>query len=195
MPRFFRRCHCIFRTRLQLRVLADTRGGGKKSENDRHLSWGYILIPSNAIRAIERIRYNSAYAGHCSVRISVEETSNLVRQYLILSKDVTSHIHDVAKVLSVLKDAGTSLKLRKCTFVKQDVEYMGQIVKPGELRMDPKKTTLLAESKPPMEMVNVFRRLVQGFTNIAGPLTNLLRRELRRAFLSLAKSSSLPLRL
>lgn len=30
-------------------------------ENDRHLSWGYILIPSNAIRAIERIRYISAY--------------------------------------------------------------------------------------------------------------------------------------
>lgn len=81
---------------------------------------------------------------------------------------------------------------------------MGQIVKPGELRMDPKKTTLLAESKPPksktqlrffLEMVNVFRRLVQGFTNIAGPLTNLLRRELRRAFLTLAKSSPLPLRL
>lgn len=43
---------------------------------------------------------------------------------VIFSRDVTLHIQDVAKTLSVLKSAGVILKLKKCRFFKQNVEYL-----------------------------------------------------------------------
>lgn len=102
---------------------------------------------------------------------------------VIFSKDVTSHIQDVAKILLVVKDAGLSPKLKKCKFCKQDIEYLGHIVTPGKLGIDPKKTPSLGEAKSPrmrtqlrafLGMANVSRRSVQDFAKIAELLTELL---------------------
>lgn len=63
------------------------------------------------------------------------------------SRDINTHIKDVAHIIKAPKIAGLSLKLRKYRFFIQDVEYSGHVVKPGELLIHPKKTGTLAEAR------------------------------------------------
>lgn len=88
-------------------------------------------------------------------------------------------------MLSVLKDAILSLKLKKCRLFKQDVEYLGHIVKPGELRIDLNKSASPGETKLPKKntqlrsfwgMTKVFRWFVRGFAKIRGPFRELLKK-------------------
>ena len=94
------------------------------------------------------------------------------------------HIKHVDEVLSVLRSAGVSLKLKKCKFFTNAVEYLGHTIRPGRLEIDEAHTKALKEAKPPktksalqffLGLANVYRRFVRGFTNIAAPLNRLLK--------------------
>ena len=50
---------------------------------------------------------------------------------IIYSHDVREHFNRVHEVLSVLKDAGISLKLTKCRFFESSVDYLGHVIRPG----------------------------------------------------------------
>ena len=58
---------------------------------------------------------------------------------LIYSDNDKDHKERTKKVLQCMKELDLYLKLEKCSFNVSEVEYLGMIVKPGSLAMDPVK--------------------------------------------------------
>lgn len=51
----------------------------------------------------------------------------------VFSKNVDDHVRHLDTLLSLLRDAGTTLKLRKGFFFRPRVEYLGHLISPGKL--------------------------------------------------------------
>ncbi len=68
---------------------------------------------------------------------------------IVYSPTAEKHLNDVEEVLSVLKQAGVSLKFEKCFFYTNVVRYLGHIIKPTQLEIDHVHVAALKEAKPP----------------------------------------------
>ncbi len=62
---------------------------------------------------------------------------------IIYSKSIEDHIKHVDEVLTCLREAGITLKISKCTFFSDKIEYLGHIIKPGRLEIDQANTRSL----------------------------------------------------
>jgi hypothetical protein len=56
---------------------------------------------------------------------------------LIFSSDDTTHSEHTRHILQRMTELDLYLHLKKCNFATAEVEYLGMIVKPGTLAMDP----------------------------------------------------------
>ncbi len=110
---------------------------------------------------------------------------------IIFSTSVEEHIRHVDEVLSCLSSAGVTLKISKCHFFTTTVEYLGHIIKPGQLEIDQANTKSLREALPPstrtqlrsfLGLVNVYRRFIPNFSTVAGPLNELLKKDAPTTF-------------
>ena len=104
---------------------------------------------------------------------------------IIYSKSMEEHIDHVDEVLRCLSAAGVTLKIKKCKFFTSTVEYLGHIIKPGQLEIDRTNTQSLREAEPPtnkselrsfLGLANVYRRFIDKFAIIAEPLHELLKK-------------------
>ena len=77
------------------------------------------------------------------------------------------------------------LKLEKCTFAATKVEYLGMIVRPGQLAMDPVKLDGIAKWPTPTKVkdvqsflgfANFYHRFIPNYSNIARPLIDLTKK-------------------
>jgi len=64
---------------------------------------------------------------------------------LIYSPDSTTHTEGTKQVLQRMTELDLHLKLEKCKFAAEEVEYLGMIVKPRQLAMDPTKLNSIAK--------------------------------------------------
>jgi len=74
---------------------------------------------------------------------------------LIFTDDLTTHRLITCQVLQILLDNNLSLKLEKCAFEVEEVEYLGVIVCHGRVRMDPKKVEALTSWPTPRNKKDV----------------------------------------
>jgi transposase InsO family protein len=104
---------------------------------------------------------------------------------IVFSPSYEEHIRDLDIVLGRLYGAGLSLKLKKCFFFKETVNYLGHVIQPGKLAVATKNTEALKHAKAPttltelrsfLGLCNVYRRFVPSFARIAAPLNALLRK-------------------
>ncbi|KAK4394163.1 putative mitochondrial protein [Sesamum angolense] len=88
-------------------------------------------------------------------------------------------------VLQVLKEKELYAKLRKCEFWINQVVFLGHVISGDRVMPDPSKVKVLMEWREPNNMTKVrsflglegyYRRFVEEFSIIAGPLTKLLRK-------------------
>ena len=105
---------------------------------------------------------------------------------IVFSKDMEQHLDHLDQVLSLLRDAGVSLKLRKCSFFQSRVTYLGHVISPGKLSIADENRDAISEALFPQNITqlrsflglcNVFRRFVQGFSKIARPLNEMLKKD------------------
>ena len=82
---------------------------------------------------------------------------------LIYSPDSTLHEECTKCVLQYMTELGLHLKLEKCKFTTDEVEYLGMIVKPGQLAMDPVKFDGIASWPTPTKVKDI--RSFLGFAN------------------------------
>jgi len=106
---------------------------------------------------------------------------------IVFSRTVGDHIRHLREILLLLEKSGVSLKLSKCHLFQQEVEYLGHVVRPGQLLVSQKNIKILAQALPPrnqtelksfLGMCNVYRRYIKDYAHIAKPLTKLTNKKL-----------------
>jgi RNase H-like domain found in reverse transcriptase/Reverse transcriptase (RNA-dependent DNA polymerase)/Integrase zinc binding domain/Retroviral aspartyl protease len=117
---------------------------------------------------------------------------------LIFSKDEESHTKDVSRVLQLLSDAQLQVKLEKCQFHVQKVEFLGYIISPEGISMDPAKVEAITSWATPKSVrdiqvflgfANFYRRFIKNFSKIVSPITCLLKKNVPFNWDSAAQSA------
>jgi hypothetical protein len=63
---------------------------------------------------------------------------------LIYSKSVSEHLEHLRTVLTVLREQKFYCKKSKCLFAAEEVEYLGHLLTPHGVRVDPKRSMLFS---------------------------------------------------
>jgi Reverse transcriptase (RNA-dependent DNA polymerase) len=106
---------------------------------------------------------------------------------IIFSSSHDMHLKHVKEALNLLGKAGLSLKLKlfKCHFFKEAVDYLGHAIRPGKLAVAEKNTAALRNAPVPKTQTelrsflgirNVYHRFIPRFAAVAAPLTSFLRK-------------------
>ena len=91
-------------------------------------------------------------------------------------------------VLQRLQENDLYLKPKKCEFNKTTMEYLGLIIKEGQLLMDPVKLkgisdwpvpTTIKQVRAFLGFGNFYRRFIRKFSKLALPLNNLLKKDMQ----------------
>ncbi len=95
---------------------------------------------------------------------------------LIYSDTLAEHKKHVRAVLEKLRDAGLYLKISKCQFHVQEVTFLGYVVGPNGIKMDPAKVEAITTWPAPQSahdirvflgLANFYRRFIKNFSNAA----------------------------
>lgn len=136
--------------------------------------------------------------GLCNAPATFQRTMDIVlsgfrwKTYLVYLDDVVvfsdtfdDHLNYVSQVLNCLKTVGFSLKLSKCDFFKEEINYLGHTIRPGKLMVAKNTVEAVKNFKPPetqthiksfLGLCNFYRRFVPNFTRIASPFNELLKK-------------------
>lgn len=99
------------------------------------------------------------------------------------SSSVSQHIQRLEVVLERLQREGLKVKLSKCSFFRHEVSYLGHIISDKGVTTDPAKIEAVAKWPRPghvsellffLGFASYYRRSVEGFAKMAGPLHQLV---------------------
>ncbi|GJY64927.1 putative nucleotidyltransferase, ribonuclease H [Tanacetum coccineum] len=123
---------------------------------------------------------------------------------VVYSHTLEEHVLHLKQVFQVLRDNELYVKLEKCSFSQDEIEFLGHKIKDRELMMDGAKIKAIQDWEPPSKvtewryflgLVNYYRKFIMGYSAIASTLTDLLKKnkawiwdkECQAAFESLKK--------
>ncbi|XP_061722555.1 uncharacterized protein K02A2.6-like isoform X1 [Cydia pomonella] len=107
---------------------------------------------------------------------------------LIFGKTREGHLATLEAVLKRLKDLGLKLKKSKCTFLADEVCYLGFVVSKDGIKPDPNKVAAVAKMPPPscvtevrsfLGMVNFYSKFIPNSSDILHPIHSLLKKGAR----------------
>jgi hypothetical protein len=105
---------------------------------------------------------------------------------LVYSKTEEEHAEHLRLVLGTLRKHQLYAKFSKCEFWLKEVGFLGHVLSAGGVSVDPSKITSIMERKTPTNPTEVraflglagyYRKFVEGFSSIARPLTQLLKKD------------------
>jgi hypothetical protein len=105
---------------------------------------------------------------------------------LIYSKTWAAHLQQVKQVFQTLRAHKLALKRSKCFFGVTSVSYLGHIISPSGVAMDPEKIAAVETWPQPrtlralrgfLELTGYYWKFIASYGNIAAPLTALLKKE------------------
>ena len=105
---------------------------------------------------------------------------------IVFSRSTDEHLRHVEEMLTLLRRAGITLKLTKCSFFQPKVDYLGHLITPGKLSVATENTKSFAHAQFPrnttqlrsfLGAANVYLRFVTGYSGIARPLNAMLRKD------------------
>ncbi len=104
---------------------------------------------------------------------------------LIYSKTFEEHMEHLKIVFDILRKANLMMKLKKCKFLEQNIEFLGHIVGKDGIKVDPAKIEKVKDLKIPttvrevrsiLGLCSYYRKFVKDFSKIAKPLNELLKK-------------------
>jgi hypothetical protein len=151
----------------------------KTAFRTRYGHFEYLVMPfglTNAPAAFQAY-INQALAGLVDVTCIV-----YLDDILVFSDTEEEHVGHVKEVLQRLREAKLYLKLSKCEFHTRETEFLGYIVCPEGVKVDPSRVATIQEWPMPRTVrdirvfigfMNYYRRFIANFSQIALPLTTL----------------------
>ena len=103
---------------------------------------------------------------------------------LFYSKTPEDHLKHLRDVFEILKTQKFFCKLHKCHFNDTEMKYLGHLISSDGVRPDPDKVekvkelprpTIVQEVRAFLGLANYFRKFMQGYSQMALPLTDLTR--------------------
>ena len=106
---------------------------------------------------------------------------------LIFTITLEEHRQLVNEVLQRLKAHDLYLRPEKCEFEQEEIEYLGLVIREGEVHMDPSKVEAVRTWPTPKSLrevrgflgfANFYRRFIKDFSKIARPLHDLTKKDI-----------------
>lgn len=105
---------------------------------------------------------------------------------LVYSKTRIDHEKQLRIVLQTLRENKLYAKFSKCEFWLSEVKFLGHVISSSGIAVDPLKVEAIQNWKQPSNVTEVrsflglagyYRRFIEGFSRIAGPLTKLTQKK------------------
>jgi Reverse transcriptase (RNA-dependent DNA polymerase). len=105
---------------------------------------------------------------------------------VIYAGSLDEHELKFRRLMGRLRSANLKLQPDKCEFLRKEVGYLGHVIGEDGVRPDPGKIEAVKNFPIPRNVKNIrqflglagyYRRFINGFSKIAKPLTNLLKKE------------------
>ena len=160
----------------------------KTAFRTRYGSFEWLVMPfglTNAPAAFQRFM-NDVFSDMLDVCVIV-----YLDDILIYSDNPELHRKHVREVLRRLRENGLYAGANKCNFHEDTVEYLGYILSPTGLTMDPVKVQTIQDWPEPRKVkdvqsflgfANFYRRFIHEYSEIVVPLTRLTRKDLKWNF-------------
>jgi hypothetical protein len=95
------------------------------------------------------------------------------------------HLEHLEIMLDRLRSAGLTVKPEKVVFATQEISFLGHVISPAGVRIDPERTRAIRDFPPPRDtkginrfigMVNFYHKFIPRLAEVAAPL-NALRKK------------------
>ncbi|KAL5549218.1 hypothetical protein UlMin_004449 [Ulmus minor] len=113
---------------------------------------------------------------------TIVEVEQLLQEYL---KTWEAHLDHLRIVFDLLRAHELRVKIEKCQFGKQQVQYLGHLISNEGVAVDPSKVEgMVSWPKPKnvkgmrgfLGLTSYYRKFIQNYGNIAAPLTKMLKK-------------------
>eukprot|EP00731_Ephydatia_muelleri_P035601 Em0140g4a len=104
---------------------------------------------------------------------------------LVTGKEIDEHLKNLERVFGRLKEFGLRLRLTKCKFLKESVEYLGHVISRNGICTSPKKIEVIQKAPIPLNVtelrsflgiVNYYGKFIQSVADLCAPLNELLQK-------------------
>ena len=107
---------------------------------------------------------------------------------IVFSETFEDHIKHLGEVFDILRKANLKLKISKCEFIKDQINYLGHVISNDGISVDKQKVEAVQNVEAPktirdvrnfLGMTSYYRKYVSNFSKIAKPLNSLTRKHAR----------------
>ena len=140
------------------------------------MPFGLVNAPSVFQKTINKVLHDA----------KIKNAIVYVDDILIPSKDVEEGLNRLDEVLRLLKNGGLTLKLNKCNFFMNTMDFLGFEVNSTGIRPGSRKTAAISKFPTPrnqrdlrqfLGLSGFFRRFIKNYAVITSPLTDLLKKD------------------
>ncbi|MCO5588021.1 hypothetical protein L7F22_041975 [Adiantum nelumboides] len=141
------------------------------------MPFGLTNAPATFNRMMERI-----FRPHCNF------TRVFFDNVIIYSKTIEEHKEHLKVIFQALRDNKLYVNQKKSEFFLQEIQYLGHIISKNGIRMDPAKLEVIKDWPNPRNLHEVrsfigmcayYRRFIEKFSLIAGPLHDLTKKNVK----------------
>ncbi|KAL0821690.1 hypothetical protein ABMA28_005122 [Loxostege sticticalis] len=124
-------------------------------------------------------RFKSNIRGDVSVLCYLDDL-------IVLSESYERHLEDLEAVFERLALFSLRINREKSFFARDSVKFLGHLIVPGGIQVDPDKTAAITSLPPPRNLKHLkcflqttswFRRFIPNYAEVARPLTILLKKD------------------